>query len=323
MRVVITSMFTFLLSMNGFADYGIKNGELNIVYTNDMEGTVNTCGCAIDPGGGIVRRINWYKKNTLSPLNTVYINGGNTLFTSTDYMDYEVKYLKYGAQVMADSMSIMNIDAYTPGEKDFKLGLDFFMTISKKLPVLITNSDSDKFKKEIIINKAGYTIGLLGIISEKSLSKELASALSIKEAVGSLKDAISKLKKKVDIIILIAYSDDKEFKTIINNSKGVDIILSSGVNEQLTSPLIENNSISIRMLPSGDSIGLLKYTHKKDGKKTELEYKDILSSDNTEETFSMFQNRIDFLGKMYDGKNALNAKVKKYEALRKISAPRI
>jgi len=325
MRIVITSVFAFLLSMNGFADSWPKSGEINIVYTNDMEGTVNTCGCAIDPGGGAARRINWYKKNILSPLNTVYINGGNTLFTSTDYMDYEVKYLKYGAQVMADSMNMMNIDAYTPGEKDFKMGVDFFMTISKKLPVLITNSDSDKFKKEIIINKAGYKIGILGLISEKSLSKELVSDLLIKDSIDSLKDAVSTLKKKVDLIILITYTNDKEFRTIIKNSKGIDIILSSGINEQLTSPVIENNSVTVRMLPSGDSIGNLKYTHKKDAQKVDLEYKDVLSSSeqNLEQIVSTFQNKIDFLGKAYDGKNTLDAKVKKYEALRKTSAPRI
>ncbi|MCX6113462.1 MAG: hypothetical protein NTY22_09340 [Proteobacteria bacterium] len=307
MRIIAVSIFTFMLSMNTFADFGIKNGELNVVYTNDLEGSVDTCGCATDPGGGSVRQINWYKKNNLSPLNTIYINGGNTLFTSTDYMDYEVKYLKYGAQVIADSMSMMNIDAYTPGEKDFEMGLDFFISVSKKLPVLITNSDSGKFKKDIIVNKGGYKIGILGVISEKSLSKELVSALSIKDSISSLKNAVSKLKKDVDIIILIAHTGNTEFKTIIKNSKDIDIVLSTGVNEELTRPLIENNSIFIRMLPGGDSIGLLKYMHKKNAKKTDLE----------------LDNKIDFLGKIYDGKNALSTKVKKYEALSKTSAPQI
>ena len=189
----------------------------------------------------------------------------------------------------------------------------------------ITGGEPLLFKKEIIINKAGYKIGILGLISEKSLSKELVSDLLIKDSIDSLKDAVSTLKKKVDLIILITYTNDKEFRTIIKNSKGIDIILSSGINEQLTSPVIENNSVTVRMLPSGDSIGNLKYTHKKDAQKVDLEYKDVLSSSeqNLEQIVSTFQNKIDFLGKAYDGKNTLDAKVKKYEALRKTSAPRI
>ena len=321
MRVVVISTFVLLFGVNAFADSWPKSGELNIVYTNDMEGSVDTCGCATDPGGGAARRINWYKKNSLAPLNTLYINGGNTLFTSTDYMDYEVKYLKYGAQVMADSMKMMNLDAYTPGEKDFKMGVGFFESVSKKLPVVITNSESGKFKKEIIVNKGGYKIGILGVISQSSLPKEISLALSIKDVATSLKESISRLKKNVDIIILISHTDDKEFQTIVKNSKDVDIILSSGVNEQLTNPLIEHNSVFIRMLPSGDSIGLLRYLHKKNGKKVDRGYQDLVAknSSSANDADSTFENRIDFLGKDYDGKNILSSKAKKYEELRKTS----
>ena len=354
MRFITISIFVSLLCINAFGAKPTKGGNINIIYTNDVEGSVDTCGCAMDPGGGAVRRVNWYKMNSLSPLDTVYINGGNTLFTHTDYMDYEVKYLKAGAQILADSMSMMNIDAYTPGEQDLKLGLDFFLSASKNLPVLITNSGNDKFKKEIIINKGGLKIGIIGILSEKLLSKELATALDIKDAVASLKTELPKLKKETDLVILIVHTDDNEIKAILKNTRGIDVILSTGVNEELTRPMIANNSIVVRTLPGGDSIGLLKYEHKNGAKKVDVGFNNsmmakseqieliIKTIDNkktisnlekekskledlvvkADDSSSKFESKIDFLGKMYAGKNGLDARVKKYEALRKTSAPR-
>ncbi|MEI6092689.1 MAG: hypothetical protein WCQ47_03285 [bacterium] len=355
MYLVVTFLLVLFTCVNASADVDKKiNKELNIIYTNDIEGSVDTCGCATDPGGGAVRRINWYKKNNLFPTDTLYINGGNTLFAATNYMDYEIKYLKAGAQILADSMTKMNIDAFTPGEQDFKMGLDFFLSTTKKLPIVLTNSGYDRFLKELIIDKAGYKIGIIGILSDKVLTKETVAALSIKDPIAILKDTIPNLKKKVDIIVLILRSNEEELPSILKNANGVDIILSAGINEELTSPSIKDNSVMIRTLIGGDSIGLLKYKNIRDGKKVDIgnnnslmakageldlimntiENKESINTIKSEkekinelivkadENSSKLENRIDFLGKVYSGKNSLSQAIKKYEVLRKNSTPR-
>lgn len=129
------------------------NIELNIVYTNDLEGTVNTCGCATDPGGGAVRRVNWFNSLKLDPNNTVYINAGSTLFSDLASLPHEDKKERFGAQIMAESLKMMNISAYTPGVSDFKKGLPTFNTLSKSLPLVLTNSDDNKYKKNIELKK--------------------------------------------------------------------------------------------------------------------------------------------------------------------------
>lgn len=352
-------IITFLLGLTFYCNLSAEveqktNKELNIIYTNDIEGSVDTCGCATDPGGGAERRLNWYKKHNLSPIDAIYINGGNTLFPSSNYMDYETKYLKAGAKIIADSMNKMNIDAYTPGEQDFKMGIDFFLSTTKELPVVLTNSGHDKFTKELIVYKEGYKIGIIGILSDKVITKEIQTALSIKDPVKTLKESISGLRDKVDIIILILRSNEQDLPLITKNIKGVDFILSSGINEELTSPKIKDNSVIIRTLIGGDSIGLLKYQHINNAKKIDignnnflitktgeldlimktLDNKDSIASIknekekikklivNTDEKSSKFENRIDFLGKVYSGKNSLSQAIKKYEVLRKNSTPR-
>ena len=264
----------------------MPNAGLSIIYTNDMEGSIATCGCATDPGGGVERRINWYKQSNFSPFDTVYINSGSTLFPDTAFLDYETEYLKVGASIMADSLSAMNIDAYTPGASDLKMGKGFFKTTTKKLPVLITNSNSKEFLKEVKIKKAGLNIKILGITTQ---IKELSNY----DPVKALRKFTAKKGKK-DFFILLADTDTKTLNTILKNINNLDVVLSSSIEEQLTKPVKIGNSTIVRVLRGGDSIGVFEK-----------------------------ENKVVFLGRVYAKDNEFSDRIKKYEGLQSTAAPKI
>jgi len=251
-----------------------------------MEGSVATCGCATDPGGGVERRINWYKKNNFSPIDTIYINSGSTLFPDSSFMDYEAESLKVGASIMTDSMIAMNIDAYTPGASDLKMGKAVFKTTTEKLPVLITNSNSKEFLKEIKIKRGGINIKILGITTE-------VKTLSTYDPVKALKKYTAKKNKK-DFFILLADTNKKTLNTILKSIKNIDVVLSSSIEEQLTKPLMIGNTLVIRVLKGGDSLGLLKK-----------------------------ENEVVFLGHAYSKNNEFTDRIKKYEGLQQAAAPNV
>ncbi|MFH1223676.1 MAG: hypothetical protein V1647_04970 [Pseudomonadota bacterium] len=286
--MLIISLIYFVLSYAGAGQ------SLNIVYTNDFEGNIATCGCATDPGGGVVRLINWYRGANLSPTDTVYINSGSTLFSGTVYADYEVAAAKNAAEIMSDALLAMNIDAFTPGEYDTKMGVVPFTATAKKLPVLLSNSKNKNFPKEIKIDRAGYNVVILGVSSNKDIAS--------KNFTDVVKSAVKKNRKKNTAIILLADMDEKNLNKILKQVKGIDVVLSSSPDEQLTQPKIINNSVVIRILKGGDSVGLLKYdpSSKKE----------------------RYDNQIFYLGKMYDKENEFSPRLKKYEELQKSAAPR-
>ena len=328
--------------------------KINLIYSNDLEGTVDTCGCGQDPGGGVLRRLNWYKKNKFSKLNALYLNVGNTLFNPSPYMDYEVKYMNYGAKTIAYSMKLMNITAYTPGEQDFKMGIASFIKLTKNIPVLISNSTDDSFKKEITLSLAGQKIAIIGLVDPALFKDELSKKLKLTDPIKELKSAVKKLRKDNDIIICNVYTEQKMLDSL-TKIKGVDIFVSSSINEELTRPQIVNNAIVLRVFKGGDSIGLLSYEHKKNSKKIDLSNnnyiiaklaqidvikntvsdKDTLKKLNREKKKlekikvevrnkdSKFENSIEYLGGIYASKNELSARVKKYEALQKSATPQL
>jgi 2',3'-cyclic-nucleotide 2'-phosphodiesterase (5'-nucleotidase family) len=331
-----------------------KTQKINLIYSNDLEGTVDTCGCGVDPGGGVVRRYNWYKSNKFSTSNALYLNVGNTLFTSSGYMDYELKYMNYGAETLAHSMKLMNISAYTPGEEDFKLGLDTFIKITKNLPVLITNSTHNEFKKEISLTLAGQKIAIIGLVEPALFGDDLSKELKLTDPIKELKSAIKKLKKDHDLIICNVYTEQKLLDSL-SKIKGVDIFVSSRINEELAKPQLVNNAIILRVFKGGDSIGLLSYENKKNAKKIDvannnyitakLAQIEIMTNSMTDKEVikkleeekkslekmkvkvtdkdSKFENLIDYLGGAYASKNELSARLKKYEALQRSATPQL
>ncbi len=268
------------------------NTELNIVYTNDLEGTVNTCGCATDPGGGAVRRVNWFNSLKLDPNNTIYINAGSTLFSDLASLPHEDKKERFGAQIMAESLKMMNISAYTPGVSDFKKGLATFNTLSKSLPLVLTNSDDNKHKKNIELKKANKKILVLGVVQMDKIDPAIMLELKLNDPVKALKAELKKIDKKAKpYTILLLYSNEELLKNITKQVKGIDLILSAGIKEELPLAQKQNNSNVIRLLNGGDSIGLIK--------------------------IDSLKNKITFLGSEFEKPNKLSSKIKKYEAMNK------
>jgi 2',3'-cyclic-nucleotide 2'-phosphodiesterase (5'-nucleotidase family) len=219
-------------------------------------------------------------------VDTIYINSGLTLFPGSAFMDYEAESLKTGAAIMTDAMAAMNIDAYTPGVSDLKMGSDVFKTTTKKLPVLITNSNSKDFLKEIKIKRAGINIKIFGVTTE-------AKGLSTYDPVKALKKYTAK-KSKNELFVLLADTDKKTLTTILKNIRNIDVVLSSSIEEQLTKPLKIGNTLVIRVLKGGDSIGLLKK-----------------------------ENEVVFLGHAYSKDNEFTDRIKKYEGLQQAAAPKV
>ena len=280
-KLLILSIFALVVNFTANAEQ-----VLNIIYTNDMEGSVATCGCAVDPGGGVVRRINWYQQNNFSPTDTIYVNAGSTLFSGSKFMDYETEYLKLGASIMAESMTAMNIDAYTPGEYDLKMGKDFFKSTTNKLPILISNAKEKGFLKEVKVNRAGRNVKIFGIVTG---TKELPTI----DAVKALKKLTSKKDKK-DYFILLADMNMQDLNKILKDIKNIDVVISSSIEEQLTQPLKVGNTTILRLLKAGDSIGLFKK-----------------------------ENQVVYLGSSYDKDNNFTDRIKKYEGLQNTAAPKV
>ncbi|MBN1114640.1 MAG: hypothetical protein JXA66_04810 [Oligoflexia bacterium] len=349
-KFIFFTFFAFL-----FCDLA-GSAELTIIYTNNIEGGVLPCNCAVDPGGGVVRRLNWLKQSKITTDAAIYVDAGDTFFQSSNFDKFEKDAIIQGSGIIAESLAKMNIDAFTPGELDLVMGIKHFNKITEKLPVLITNSGSDKYQKAIKLERAGYKITILGVLAP-SLVKVNTKNFELKDMVKELKPIVKQNRSDSDIIVLLAHTTKDELHNILKNVKGIDIVISAHSDEELRVPLLTDNTVVVRLLEGGDSVGVLKYnqvsktapkvdTVRNNNLLADIEQLEILlesagtnrqrinilkskkekaekAAIKNTKNCNVFTNSIIFMGSLLDKENELSKSVTEFEKLWNKSMPSV
>jgi 2',3'-cyclic-nucleotide 2'-phosphodiesterase (5'-nucleotidase family) len=128
-----------------------------IIYTSNVNGMIENCGCGADPLGGIGRVKSFVDKFKDEHNNVLLIDGG-------DYFNsYPFPKLN---DAMYSSLLLMHYDGIIPGDQAFIEGESFFSDYSSKLneKIVLTNSISDIQK--ILSKKIGSVeINIYGYLS--------------------------------------------------------------------------------------------------------------------------------------------------------------
>jgi 2',3'-cyclic-nucleotide 2'-phosphodiesterase (5'-nucleotidase family) len=133
--VILVLIFFSILS------YGLYAEDIYIIYTANINGMIENCGCGVNPLGGIGRVKSLIDRFRKEYKRVVVIDGG-------DYFN------SYPFQRLNDSMlaslELLNYDCLVPGDQAFVEGEPFFSNYNSKYrdKIIISNSKSD-FQKHI------------------------------------------------------------------------------------------------------------------------------------------------------------------------------
>jgi len=128
---------------------GLKADEFYIIYTSNINGMIENCGCGSDPLGGLNRVksvIEQFKKEH----ENVFVVDGGDYFNSYPYPSLN--------DAMYKALRLMNYDCIVPGDQEFVEGQDFYSTYISDLKqkVVLSNSGFEyqqNFKKTIGLNR--------------------------------------------------------------------------------------------------------------------------------------------------------------------------
>ncbi len=231
LRVIFIHILMQLLLLSVVA-YG-QEGRINIVYTGDMDGELEPCGCSPKTDFGGVARISGYlaeHKNELAP----YI-----LLDSGNFSDKDTPQGRLKAAAMLKSFSLMKYDAVALSAREEILPDDFLRPLLKeyKVPVVST---LPAYSQSVAIERGGFKI-------------------NVSTGPGSY--------RKDMLNIFLTGLSIPEAKLIT----GWDVIISSS-GEILDVPLKVNNTIIISGYPKGKKLGILTVQTDSTGKILEFQH---------------------------------------------------
>ncbi len=173
--------------------------------------------------------------------NPIILDAGDLFFSTHTLHDSIRSSEEYRASAIIKGYEQIGCDAINVGQYELAAGLPFLMDISKStsIPFISANLKDAKsnqllFDPYIIIQRPELKIGIIGLTD---LAPDSIPELIMDDYIVAGQEFISKIKKKVDKVVLLVNSDRSTYKDLPTHFSEADLIYTSG-STTLTRPMM-------------------------------------------------------------------------------------
>ncbi|PKL35400.1 MAG: hypothetical protein CVV44_21575 [Spirochaetae bacterium HGW-Spirochaetae-1] len=233
---------------------------VTIVYTNSLNGYLDYCQCREEPKGGLVKRA-----TALRGLRTKY--PGMVLVDTGDFLTFEEDALL--AEYVVRAYGYMKYDAIAPGDQEFSGGIDLYLDVQKRLPLVCDNlmikGNAKAGRAAVrynIVKRNGLSIGIIGTMSPEAFRyypQTLTKKISLTDQAAEIQKDIDYLKKQgVAIVILLSHSGYDRDVELAGMLPDIDVIVGGHSQTLLKKPRIKGRTVIVQAGANGAHIGILE-----------------------------------------------------------------
>lgn len=258
---ILSSCMQFVsLTQDNLSDQ-VKMNQVNILFSNNINGETHPCGCRNFPLGGLPQA-NGIIQNFNNQTASIYVDAGDTFFESTIVPEQLIKSQSFKANKIAEGLSKMGLKMMTPGDQDFALGESFLIDIAKKVnfKFLISNASSLMklpHEKEIVLKIKDHSFIFIGITDPKLLKNTDAQLfVNSRDALSKILPQLTKkYPNKNRRIILISHSGLAADEKLAKEFQQIDWIIGSHTQSFLRKAYRFDNTNVVQALSRNHYIG--------------------------------------------------------------------
>ena len=224
-------IYIFLSLTVVFANFSSDNG-IRLVLTSNVNGETDPCGWKKKPMGGLARKSTIIKDLKSEGHDVIVADAGNLFFKKDKLSSgVTIDHAKETANIIVDCFNIIGCDVFSPGSHDYAAGFDFMQQLEKKsnFPYISANifgKNGEKlYDPYLIVEKQGKKIGFIGL-SSVFLNENLV----VKDPFKVLKNIISQVESKTDMIILLFNASEKDLNRLKTKEYAIDFTVRSRSN---------------------------------------------------------------------------------------------
>jgi hypothetical protein len=252
--------FYFLLSCNNS-----WAKEIVILYTGETHAMLYPCNCPKEPDGGVARRGTLIKKIKTGNPDTLLLDSGS--FFAGGLLDEYTQNTQLDTKrtiINLEAMDLMKYDYLGIGDDEFNFGQQFFLEQINKthltfLSCNISSQQSKSIKPYIIKEISDTKIGIIGVTNLAANAK--AGGIKFSEPNSAIAKYVAELKNNgADIIVLLSQLEESQDLNVINDIKGIDILIGSHHSGRDQPYVKLGNTLILRPFWQGRSLGKLILT---------------------------------------------------------------
>jgi 2',3'-cyclic-nucleotide 2'-phosphodiesterase (5'-nucleotidase family) len=213
-----------------------KNGTITIVYSGNIGAEIDVCGCRI-PKGGLAKRATFIGQIRQKDPNALILDSGALLYERNKISTPMKENLLRRAALTLDVVKEIGIDAANIGSMDMADSPDSLLALKERgLPWLSSNivwknSGALLFPPDTVKTVGNLQVGIFGFMNPNTLGVpffDANSPVEILDPKSAVQKEISKLRKKSDVVIGLAYMDLDDIKKLLQEiPEGPDVLIVS------------------------------------------------------------------------------------------------
>lgn len=234
------SIFHILLLITGFfvtASCGIRpheSGEvpITILYTGNVNGELDRCGCSEEQLGGVARRKTVIERSRSGA--ALLLDTGDIFFGSLTPLVGSRAFHASKASAMVRAMNLMAYDAAMPGDYDFAEGDVFLLDrIGEAAFPFVCANLADRHGKDVVpsyrmLTRGGLRIFVTGFLDSTvpSLSyRESLGDLVIEDPFSAAGRVLAEAEKNSDLVVALIHFSVIDVKKFLEAFPEIDVAL--------------------------------------------------------------------------------------------------
>ena len=247
--------------------------HFRLLFAGNVNGQLEPCGCAVNPKGGLDRRLNFVRREAqfaeAETIPLLIVDAGNALFPTKELDSGQAEFQKKRAEAVFKGHKAMGVMAQHVSHLDFAAGWPYLKQLAAKnyVPLVSTNLvDSNQkalFPTEQKIKLAnGAEVVVLGVSSAADSFPRGVSAL---EPVAALQSKLREIAQSTAVVVLsdLGASNDRE---LVKKLSRPVIVVGGRDLSSLDIPYHDGNSLIVQSQLQGQQWGVVTFAWNPTGK---------------------------------------------------------
>jgi 2',3'-cyclic-nucleotide 2'-phosphodiesterase (5'-nucleotidase family) len=268
-RGAVVFLMLFLVTACRTKKAGPVSQDFIMVYTANVSGELEPCGCKARRLGGLAQRAYHVKELEKKGMPVMQVDAGNVFFR----YDYSARKPDENqikrAEVLARGMARMGVSAINVGSQDLAAGLSVLKDRLLKpegeepLPFISANLVDSQDKQLIfpayqVVEVGKLKVGIFGVMRP---ARGKSPQVEILDPEAAALATVKELQDKVDFVIVLGDIGSDEMAKICREVTGINVAVVSKGRMTIQKPNFVNESLIVNSGRGGKYLGQMKISY--------------------------------------------------------------
>jgi predicted CXXCH cytochrome family protein len=230
-----------------------------ILYSNDVRGEFENCGCDDVQLGGLSRKAHLLRSAARQTTGLIRLDAGNLFFQKKSSSDIEAREFLLKADFILEAYNAMGCDALNIGDGEFTMGYDALARLRSKASFPFVSSNivtrdggQPVFEPYVLKSIAGTRVAILGVCLQDSV---FVPNLRIEDPAAAVRKMAAVVRGKSDFLIVLSSLGLERDRELARQAPGINLIISARADRLFEKAVMENGTAIVQAYTRGQYLG--------------------------------------------------------------------